>query len=87
VNSRSKHLDPMLCLVSGCQLMVNDNIDVYSGISNGTTTKFVKAILNKGAIIVPMQMFGYWVNSVTVDDVDQLELEWQNYDRSWEDPC
>jgi hypothetical protein len=81
VNSRSKHLDPMLCLVSGCQLMVNDNIDVYSGISNGTTTKFVKAILKKGAIIVPMQMFGYWVNSVTVDDVDQLELEWQNYDR------
>jgi hypothetical protein len=25
-------------------------------------------------------MFGYWVNSVTVDEVDQLELEWQDYD-------
>jgi hypothetical protein len=48
VNSRSKHLDPVLCLVSGCHLMVNDNIDVYSGISNGTTTKFVKTILKKG---------------------------------------
>jgi hypothetical protein len=26
-------------------------------------------------------MFGYWVYSVTVDEVDQLEFEWQDYDR------
>ncbi len=81
VNSRSKHIDPLLCLASGVHLMVNDNIEVHHGIANGTTTKFVKAILKKGAILQPMQMFGYWVNSVTVDDVDQLELEWQDYDR------
>jgi hypothetical protein len=80
-SSRSKRLDPLLCLVSGCHLMVNDNIDVYNGIANGTTTTFVKAILKKGAILEPMQMFGYWVYSVTVDDVDQLEMEWQDYDR------
>ena len=28
-----------------------------------------------------MQMFGYWVNSVNVDEVDQLELRWQDSDR------
>jgi hypothetical protein len=28
-----------------------------------------------------MQINGYWVNSVTVDEVDQLELEWQDYTR------
>jgi hypothetical protein len=80
-NSRSKHLDPMLCLASGCNMMVNDNIDVHNGIANGTTAEFVKAILKPGAKLQPMQMFGYWVNTVTVDEVDQLEFEWQDYDR------
>ena len=58
--------------------MVNDNIEVHEGIANGTTTEFVKAILKRGAKLQPMKMFGYWVNSVTVDEVDQLELRWQN---------
>jgi hypothetical protein len=61
--------------------MVNDNADVHSGIANGTTTEFVKAILKRGAKLQPMKIFGYWVNSVTVDEVDQLELRWQDYDR------
>jgi hypothetical protein len=80
-NSRSKHLDPLLCLAFGSHSMINDNKDVYKGIANGTTTVFVKAILKPGAKLEPMQMFGYWVNSVSVDDVDQLEFEWQDYDR------
>jgi hypothetical protein len=80
-NSRSKHLDPLLCLAAGSHLMVNDNIDVCNGIANGTTNTFVKAILKEGAILQPMQIAGYWVNSVTVDEVDQLELEWQDYTR------
>jgi hypothetical protein len=40
-----------------------------------------KAYLKPGAKLVPIQMFGYWVYSVTVDEVDQLEFEWQDYDR------
>jgi hypothetical protein len=81
VDSRSKHVDPLLCLSSGCNMMVNQNIDVHNGIANGTTTEFARAILKEGATLQPMQMFGYWVNSVTVDEVDQLELKWQDYDR------
>jgi hypothetical protein len=80
-NSRSKHLDPMLCLASYWNMMVNENTDVHNGIANGTTAVFVKAILRPGAKLQPIQMFGYWVNSVTVDEVDQLEFEWQDYDR------
>jgi hypothetical protein len=29
VNSRNKHLDPILCLSSGCNEMVNDNINLF----------------------------------------------------------
>jgi hypothetical protein len=80
-NSRSKHLDPILCLGPRWNMMINDNIDVHEGIANGTTAEFVKAYLKAGAKLVPIQMFGYWVNSVTVEEVDQLEFEWQDYDR------
>jgi hypothetical protein len=52
-------------------MMINDNIDVHNGIANGTTAEFVKAYLKPGAKLVPIQMFGYWVYSVTVDEVDQ----------------
>jgi hypothetical protein len=81
VNNRSKRIDPLLCLASGCNMMVNDNTDVHHGIANGTTTELVKVILKPGAILQPMKMFGYWVNSVTVDEVDQLELKWTDCDR------
>jgi hypothetical protein len=57
-------------------MMINDNIDVHNG-SNGTTAEFVKAYLKPGAKLVPIQMFGYWVYSVTVDEVDLCG----NYDR------
>jgi hypothetical protein len=73
------HIDPMLCLVaSGCNMIVNDSIDIHNGIANGTTTEFVRAILKPGAKLQQMQIFGYWVDSVTVDEVDQLEFEWQD---------
>jgi hypothetical protein len=66
-SSRSKHLDPILCLGPRWNMMINDNIDVHNGIANGTTAEFVKAYLKPGAKLVPIQMFGYWVYSVTVD--------------------
>jgi hypothetical protein len=44
-------------------MMINDNIDVHNGIANGTTAEFV-AYLKPGAKLVPIQMFGYWVDSV-----------------------
>jgi hypothetical protein len=80
-NTRNKHLDPLLCLGPNWNMMGNDNKDVHNGIANGTTAEFVKAYLRAGAKLVPIQMFGYWVYSVTVDEVDQLELRWQDSDR------
>jgi hypothetical protein len=69
-SSRSKHLDPILCLGPRWNMMINDNIDVHNGIANGTTAEFV-SLSQTGAKLVPIQMFGYWVYSVTVDEVDQ----------------
>jgi hypothetical protein len=80
-NSWNKHLDPILCLGPRWNTMINDNLDVHNGIANGTTAEFVRAYLKSGAKLEPIQMFGYWVYSVTVDEVDQLEFEWQDYDR------
>ena len=80
-NSRSKHIDPLLCLFSGSNQMINENEDVKRGIANGTTAEFKKAILKENANLIPIRMFGYWVYSVGVDDVKQLELEWKGSDR------
>ena len=42
---------------------------------------FLKIVLKLGAKLEPGQMFGYLVNSVAVDEVDQVELKWQDYNR------
>jgi hypothetical protein len=56
-------------------MVVNDRIDVHNVIFIGTSAEIVKMYLKVGEKLRPIQMFGYWVNFVTVDDVDQLELE------------
>jgi hypothetical protein len=60
--------------------MNNRNDDVENGIANvanGTTSTFVSAQLKAGVKLQPIQMHGYWVNAVSVNDVDYLELNWQ----------
>lgn len=75
----SKHkCDPLLCLFYGSNVMINENSDVAHGIANGTTCLFKKAHLKPGAILQPMKMHGFWVNSANVDDIECLELEWQD---------
>ena len=61
--------------------MITENEDVERGIANGTIAEFKKAILKENAELIPIQMFGYWVYSIGVDDVLQLELEWKGSDR------
>jgi hypothetical protein len=73
--------DPLLCLFDGCNLMGNENEDVENGIANGTTCIFKKAKLKPGAQLHPIQMHKYWVNSVSVNDVEYLELQWQDSSR------
>ena len=80
-NTQSQRCDPFLCLFDGCNVMVNENVDVENGIANGTTCIFKKAKLKPGAILYPIKMHGYWVNSVSVDDVEHLQLQWQDSSR------
>jgi hypothetical protein len=79
-DSNRKHADPFLCLFTGCEVMVNANLEVRNGIANGTTATFRKAILKKDAEPTPIQVHGYWVYAVDIQDVDHLELEWRDCD-------
>ena len=80
-NNSSQRCDPLLCLFDGCNLMMNENIDVGHGMANGTTCIFKKAQLKPGAKLHPVKMHGYWVNAVNVEDVEYLLLQWQDSSR------
>ena len=77
-NKSTHKCDPLLCLFFGSNLMVNENSDVSNGIANGTTCLFKKAHLKPGTVLQRMKMHGYWVYTVKVDEVECLELEWQD---------
>ena len=66
--------NPFLCLFYGCELMVNDNIDVKNGIANGTCCQFEKAFLRPGTTVEKMQVHGRWVNTVDINNVDHIVL-------------
>ena len=66
--------DPFLCLFHGCELMVNDNIDVKNGIANGTCCQFERAVLKPGTNVEKMQVHGRWVNTVDINNVDYIVL-------------
>ena len=80
-NKRNTKCDPLLCLCEGSNVMVNENADVANGIANGTNCLFRYAKLKPGAILEPLMMHGFWVYSVAVNDVEYLELEWQDASR------
>jgi hypothetical protein len=72
---------PLLCLFSGCNLMVTLNEDVGHGIANGTTCKFRKLVLKEGAELEKIQIFGFWVHTIGMEAVDYIEVEWQDCDK------
>jgi hypothetical protein len=69
---------PLLCLFSGCSLMVSQNEDVLNGIANGTVCKFRKVVLKQGVELEKIRMHGYWVHAVTMDAVEYIEVEWED---------
>jgi hypothetical protein len=81
VKQQNKMCAPLLCLFSGCNLMVITNKDVVGGIANGTTCKFRKVVLKPGSEFDSIQMSGYWVNTISIDDVEYIEVEWQDCDQ------
>ena len=66
--------DPFLCLFYGCEMMVNDNIDVKNGIANGTCCQFEKAVLKPGHNVEQMQVHGRWVNTVDINNIEYIVL-------------
>ena len=74
-NSQNTRCDPLLCLFYNSNVMVNENSDVANGIANGTNCLFKYAKLKPGTIFHPIMMHGFWVNSVSVHDVEYLQLE------------
>ena len=78
IRNSSNTCDPLLCLFDGSNVMLNANDDVEHGLANGTTAIFRRAHLKPNARIYPIQMHGYWVNSVTAEDVEYLQLDWQD---------
>ena len=80
-SATNQKCDPLLCLFDGSNLMGNENADVTHGIANGTTSIFKYAQLRPGTILQPTQIHGFWVNAVSVDDVEYLQLEWQDSSR------
>ena len=67
---------PFLCLFAGCNLMVTKNIEVILGIANGTTCRIRKVILKQEAELKRITMYDCWVNSVSIEDVEGIEVEW-----------
>jgi hypothetical protein len=59
-------------------MMINDNIDVHNGIANGTTAEFVKAL---SQTVQNLFQFKCLATGILCHEVDQLEFEWQDYDR------
>ena len=61
--------------------MYNKNIDVDNGIANGTTCSLEKVYLKHDAKLQPIQVHGYWINAVSIEDVDHLQLHWEGSER------
>ena len=76
----SRRCDTVLCLFDGCPLMGVENEDVDHGIANGTQCIFRSVHLKPGILPQCIQMHGFCVNSVSVEDVEWLELEWQGFE-------
>jgi hypothetical protein len=72
---------PFLCLFAGCNLMVTINIEVLAGIANGTTCKVRKVMLKSNTELKPIKLYDCWINSISIEDVDYIEVEWIDCDK------
>lgn len=77
----TKRMDPFLTLYRGCSVMVTENLDVRCGIANGTVATFESVRLKDGCSATPIQLYGYWVYAIDIQNVDCIELRWHNSKR------
>jgi hypothetical protein len=80
-NASQKRVAPLLCLIQGGDAMVTDNLEVSTGVGNGTCCTFAKAILKCGETTTPIQVHGRWIHSVDIDQVHRLVMRWNDESR------
>ena len=78
ITSDNKKIDPFLCLFDGSEVMLTENDDVQNGLANGTTATFKNLVLKQNAKLQKIRLNGYWVNSVSIDDVLEMELNYHD---------
>ena len=76
VNSKNTHCDPFLKLIYGCPIMGTTNANVASGVANGTCSVFEKATFKQGKKPSLIQIDGYWVYAIDIEDVEFITLRW-----------
>jgi hypothetical protein len=76
-----KMASPLLCLFTGCNLMVTINEDVVHGIANGTTCIFRKVVLKPDSVLEKIKMYDVWVYTISIEFVEYIEVEWQDCDK------
>ena len=80
-DGQSHKADPFLCCFEGCQMTGTTNNDVASGDANGTTYLFERVNFKEGASPHKVQIHGYWVYAVDIEDVESIVLRWTHDSR------
>jgi hypothetical protein len=60
----NKKIDPFLCLINGCELLLGENVDVAKGLANGTRGIFKGYKMKPGQETHITSVNGYFVNAV-----------------------
>ena len=81
ITSDNKKIDPFLCLFDGSEVMLTENDDVQNGLANGTTATFKSLVMKQNAKLQKIRLNGYWVNTVSIDDVLQMELRYHDSEK------
>jgi hypothetical protein len=79
IPNRSERMDPVLKLYIGCTLMIPTNMDVHSGIANGTQVTLLKIVLKSGTQVRKVCIEeALQINAVFASDVDHILLKHTN---------
>jgi hypothetical protein len=73
--SGNKKVDPFLCLVNGCELLLGENVDVTNGLANGTRGILKGYKLKPGQHIHMTCVNGYFVNAVFAIQLESVICE------------
>jgi hypothetical protein len=68
----NKKVDPFLCLINGCELLLGDNVDVTKGLANGTRGILKGYKMKPGQATHTTCVNGYFVNAVFATQLESV---------------